>query len=98
MRCWSMLPLSTSAFRSTRHGLDEFSPPGRGPRDRVPRGDVVTTPAQPVIDQYSTGSTRLQLEWALLAAGKDLATLTPADLAMLEDFHTMGRFATAALV
>ena len=33
-----------------------------------------------------------------MAAGKDLATLAPADLAMLEDFHTMGRFATAALV
>jgi len=58
----------------------------------------VTTPAQAVIDQYSTGSTRLHLERALLATGKDLATLTPADLAMLEDFHTMGRFATAALV
>jgi len=64
----------------------------------VPRGDVVTTPAQPVIDQYSTGSTRLQLERALLATGKDLATLAPTDLAMLEDFHTMGRFATAVLV
>jgi len=58
----------------------------------------VTTPAQPVTAQYATGSIRRQLERALLAAGKDLTALAPADLAMLEDFHTLGRFATAALV
>jgi ubiquinone/menaquinone biosynthesis C-methylase UbiE len=46
---------------------------------------------------YSTGLTRRNIERALIGAGKDPAALEPADLAMLEDFHTMGRFATAAL-
>lgn len=48
--------------------------------------------------QYSTGLTRSNIERALLAAGKDLDNLRPSDLAMLEDFHTMGRIATAQLV
>ena len=48
--------------------------------------------------QYSTGLTRSNIERALLAAGKDLDSLRPSDLAMLEDFHTMGRIATAQLV
>jgi sarcosine/dimethylglycine N-methyltransferase len=48
--------------------------------------------------QYSTGLSRGNIERALLAAGKDLDHLVPADLALLEDFHTMGRFATAELV
>jgi SAM-dependent methyltransferase len=46
---------------------------------------------------YSTGLTRPNIERALAEAGKDPAKLEPADLAMLEDFHTMGRLATAAL-
>lgn len=47
--------------------------------------------------QYSTGLSRNNIERALVAAGKDLDRLTPADLALLEDFHTMGRIATAQL-
>jgi SAM-dependent methyltransferase len=47
--------------------------------------------------QYSTGATRQAIEQALVAAGKDLGHLRPADLALLEDFHTMGRIATTQL-
>jgi SAM-dependent methyltransferase len=47
--------------------------------------------------QYSTGASRQSIERALVAAGKDLGHLRPADLALLEDFHTMGRIATAQL-
>jgi ubiquinone/menaquinone biosynthesis C-methylase UbiE len=47
--------------------------------------------------QYSTGASRQAIEQALVAAGKDLDHLQPADLALLEDFHTMGRIATAQL-
>lgn len=47
--------------------------------------------------QYSTGLTRHNIEQALIAAGKDLDHLQPADLGMLEDFHTMGRIATSQL-
>ena len=48
--------------------------------------------------QYSTGVSRQDIERALVAAGLDLARLQPADLAPLEDFHTMGRVATHQLV
>jgi SAM-dependent methyltransferase len=48
--------------------------------------------------QYSTGLSRNNIERALISAGKDLDHLAPADLAPLEDFHTMGRYATAQLV
>jgi len=47
--------------------------------------------------QYSTGASRQAIEQALVAAGKDLDHLRQADLALLEDFHTMGRIATAQL-
>ena len=47
--------------------------------------------------QYSTGASRQAIEQALVAAGKDLDHLRPADLALLEDFHTMGRIATTEL-
>ena len=47
--------------------------------------------------QYSTGASRPAIEQALAAAGKDLGRLQPEDLALLEDFHTMGRIATAQL-
>jgi sarcosine/dimethylglycine N-methyltransferase len=47
--------------------------------------------------QYSTGVSRHAIEQALIAAGKDLDHLRPEDLALLEDFHTMGRIATAQL-
>jgi SAM-dependent methyltransferase len=48
--------------------------------------------------QYSTGLSRNNIERALIAAGKDLDHLQAADLGPLEDFHTMGRFATTQLV
>jgi sarcosine/dimethylglycine N-methyltransferase len=47
--------------------------------------------------QYSTGASRQAIEQALVTAGKDLGHLRPEDLALLEDFHTMGRIATAQL-
>jgi sarcosine/dimethylglycine N-methyltransferase len=49
-------------------------------------------------DQYSTGLSRPNIERALVAAGKDLDHLAADDLAPVEDFHTMGRFATTELV
>jgi sarcosine/dimethylglycine N-methyltransferase len=54
--------------------------------------------ASMVDTQYATGLSRQGIERALLAAGLDLAHLQPADLAPLEDFHTMGRIATHQLV
>jgi SAM-dependent methyltransferase len=48
--------------------------------------------------QYSTGLSRDDIERALVSAGKDLNQLAPADLGLLEEFHTMGRYATAQLV
>lgn len=47
---------------------------------------------------YATGLTRSDIEQALAATGRRMEDFTPADLAMLEDFHTLGRLATAALV
>jgi SAM-dependent methyltransferase len=55
---------------------------------------MTTTIEQP----YATGVTRASIERALAEAGKEIGALQPSDLAMLEDFHTLGRFATAALV
>ena len=46
---------------------------------------------------YETGSSRPDIERALIAAGKDLEHLQAADLGMLEDFHTSGRIATEQL-
>src|SRR5713101_2934463 len=52
----------------------------------------------PQIDhQYATGLSRHNIERALVAAGKDLEHLQPADLGMVEDFHTLGRIATTQL-
>lgn len=48
--------------------------------------------------QYSTGLSRRNIEQALITAGKDPDHLAPADLGLLEDFHTMGRYATAQLM
>jgi len=56
----------------------------------------MTTPN--IAAQYTTGMSRQNIERALLDAGKDLDHLTPADLGPLEDFHTMGRYATSQLV
>ena len=55
---------------------------------------MTTTIEQP----YATGLTRSNIERALAAAGKRPTALQPSDLAMLEDFHSLGRLATAALI
>jgi SAM-dependent methyltransferase len=47
---------------------------------------------------YSTGLTRESIERALREAGKDPDGLSPADLAPLEDFHSLGRVATSQLI
>jgi SAM-dependent methyltransferase len=47
---------------------------------------------------YETGVSRASIERALAAAGTPAAGLALSDLAMLEDFHSLGRLATAALV
>jgi sarcosine/dimethylglycine N-methyltransferase len=47
--------------------------------------------------QYSTGLSRHNIEHGLIAAGKDLKHLQPADLDVVEDFHTLGRIATSRL-
>jgi SAM-dependent methyltransferase len=47
--------------------------------------------------QYATGLSRQSIERALIAAGKDIDHLAPADLGPLEDFHTLGRIATGQL-
>lgn len=58
----------------------------------------MTTDALPQIDgQYATGLSRSNIEQALFAAGKDLEHLQPADLDVVEDFHTLGRIATSQL-
>ncbi len=51
-----------------------------------------------ISDQYSTGLSRRNIEQALVSAGMDIDHIAPADLAALEDFHTMGRIATGRLV
>src|SRR3954466_8544061 len=56
--------------------------------------DMTTTTDQP----YATGLTRSNIERALAEAGKQADTLQASDLAMLEDFHSLGRLATAALI
>jgi len=40
----------------------------------------------------------LQYQTRLAAAGKQTHALQASDLAMLEDFHSLGRLATAALI
>ncbi|GAB2509401.1 class I SAM-dependent methyltransferase [Nocardia heshunensis] len=46
---------------------------------------------------YASGTSRLDIEKALRDAGRDPDRLQLADLTLVEDFHTMGRIATAAL-
>jgi sarcosine/dimethylglycine N-methyltransferase len=47
---------------------------------------------------YATGHTRANIERALAGAGKRIDALEASDLALLEDFHSLGRLATAALI
>ena len=55
---------------------------------------MTTTTEQP----YATGLTRANIERALADAGHQTHALGASDLAMLEDFHSLGRLATAALI
>jgi sarcosine/dimethylglycine N-methyltransferase len=48
--------------------------------------------------QYTTGLTRENIERALREAGKNPRALSPEDLVPLEDFHSLGRIATAQLI
>jgi SAM-dependent methyltransferase len=58
----------------------------------------MTAGALPRVDSwYATGLSRPNIERALIAAGKDLDRLQPADLEVVEDFHTLGRIATSQL-
>src|SRR3954447_5409374 len=66
-------------------------------------GLVAQPPQEPAMrttaeSPYATGQARADIERALTAAGKDVRTLQAPDLALLEDFHSLGRLATAALV
>jgi ubiquinone/menaquinone biosynthesis C-methylase UbiE len=54
--------------------------------------------AERTIAQYATGDVRERIETSLRAAGKDITNITAADLAMLEDFHSLGRLGTVSLV
>jgi sarcosine/dimethylglycine N-methyltransferase len=47
--------------------------------------------------QYTTGLSRRNIGQALVTAGMDLGSLRPKDLAVVEDFHTLGRIATSQL-
>ncbi|TML06563.1 MAG: class I SAM-dependent methyltransferase [Actinobacteria bacterium] len=47
---------------------------------------------------YATGLTRSNIERALAEVGKHAGALQASDLAMLEDFHSLGRLATVALI
>ena len=55
---------------------------------------MTTTTEQP----YATGLTRSNIERALAEAGKATDALQASDLASLEDFHSLGRLATIALI
>jgi len=55
---------------------------------------MTTTTDQP----YATGQTRENIERALAEAGKRIDALEGSDLALLEDFHSLGRLATMALI
>ncbi len=58
----------------------------------------MTAVKTPQVDsQYSTDLSRHDIEQALIAAGMDLHHIQPADLGVLEDFHTSGRIATSQL-
>lgn len=58
----------------------------------------MSTDALPRVDSlYTTGLSRPNIERALIAAGKDLDHVQPADLELVEDFHTLGRMATSQL-
>jgi SAM-dependent methyltransferase len=58
----------------------------------------MTSAMSSVPDHYSTGSTRENIERALLAAGHQLDNVSAAVLEPVEDFHILGRLATNSLI
>jgi sarcosine/dimethylglycine N-methyltransferase len=56
------------------------------------------TVANGVAHQYATGDARERITRALTEAGMDPNHLDPQALALIEDFHSSGRIATAVLV
>src|SRR5436190_14769951 len=82
------------SYRVRRPQFDR--PSGSAAHDHRDPGDhdMTTTIEQP----YATGLARSNIERALAAAGKQTHALQASDLAMLEDFHSLGRLATAALI
>jgi SAM-dependent methyltransferase len=73
------------------------APPGSLVHAEPPDTKEAIVTDSPITAQYSTGLSRRNIEHALIAAGKDLNHLSPADLGPLEDFHAMGRIATGQL-
>lgn len=63
----------------------------------IPSSCADDDPATSLGRQYATGHSRKRIEQALRDAGKDLSDLQRSDLALLEEFHTMGRIATIQL-
>src|SRR5436190_20183770 len=82
------------SYRVRRPQFDR--PSGSAAHDHRDPGDhdMTTTIEQP----YATGLARSSIERALAEAGKQTHALEASDLAMLEDFHSLGRLATAALI
>ena len=60
--------------------------------------DTTNTNTNTIDQPYATGLTRSNIEQALANAGMQTGALQPSDLAMLEDFHSLGRLATIALI
>jgi SAM-dependent methyltransferase len=66
--------------------------------DPIPPPEENLAMSTTVAAAYATGRARADIERALAAAGKDVHALQASELAMLEDFHSLGRLATVALV
>jgi len=58
----------------------------------------MTSESPSVPDHYSTGTTRENIERALLASGHQLDAVDAAVLEPVEDFHILGRLATNSLI
>src|SRR5206468_5690806 len=72
--------------------------PTRAHIDTEARAHPLTRMTSKIDQPYATGLTRANIERALAEAGKRTDALQASDLAMLEDFHSLGRLATAALI
>jgi SAM-dependent methyltransferase len=66
--------------------------------DEAPSDRSPTRRQDAIAGQYSTGDVRERIRRALELAGKDPDHLEIYDLALMEDFHSSGRLATANLI